>query len=238
MLASCGSPCVRALACVHACAECWLLVVLYVLCCWCRVTPDGAQPMTGSNPTAAWQEVYKNAPPIEGMSAKDSAIAVAARAASVCGPRLFGLQHRVVAALIESLPDAALCEGYIAWKGTPPATLPTVRHVVQMSETPVRCLVTIWLVLSMSLLTALLLVLQGCRDDIAQALAGDAAWATVIAIPDASAVPHAVIACLCHTCIAAASRGVASQAHDLRAAEQAAARRGAPACPAPWSVAV
>jgi hypothetical protein len=82
--------------------------------------------VTGSSPTAAWQELYKAAPPIEGMSAKASAAAVAARAASVCGPRLFGLQHPVIAALIESLPDAGLCESFLAWKGPPPAQQVTV----------------------------------------------------------------------------------------------------------------
>lgn len=97
-------------------------------CCPHRVTPDGGRAVTGSSATAAWQELYKDAPPIEGMSAKASALAVAARAASVCGPRLFGLQQPVIGALIECLPDAALCENFLAWKSTPPAAQPMVRY--------------------------------------------------------------------------------------------------------------
>jgi hypothetical protein len=101
-----------------------LLLSLHV----CRVTPDGGTAVTGSTPTAAWQELYKNAPAVEGLSAKASAAAVAARAASVCGPRLFGLQHPTIQAIIESLPDAAYCDRFLAWKGTPPAPPPLVSH--------------------------------------------------------------------------------------------------------------
>jgi hypothetical protein len=94
----------------------------------CRVTPEGGTAVTGSTPTAAWQELYKIAPPVEGLSAKASAAAVAARAASVCGPRLFGLQHPLIHAIIESLPDAAYCDRFLAWKGTPPAPPPLVSY--------------------------------------------------------------------------------------------------------------
>lgn len=122
---------------------CALLVLVLVLC---RVTPEGSTAVTGSSPTAAWQELYKAAPPIEGMSAKASAGAVAARAASVCGPRLFGLQHPVIAALIESLPDATLCESFLAWKGTPPVPQVTVsetRHSAGAAQRGVSCEVSV-----------------------------------------------------------------------------------------------
>ncbi|WIA30589.1 hypothetical protein OEZ86_000671 [Tetradesmus obliquus] len=79
-----------------------------------RITPDGCKPVSGSSPTAAWQELYRAAAggSISGASA--------AAAASVCGAKLFGLQHPVVAALVQALPNAAGCDRFMAWQGEPP----------------------------------------------------------------------------------------------------------------------
>lgn len=91
-----------------------------------RVTPEGGASVTGSTPTAAWQELYKlSGPGSDGSRA--SAAATAARAASVSGPRLFGLAHPLVTTLIQALPGAASCDCYLAWQGTPPAPQPLVR---------------------------------------------------------------------------------------------------------------
>ncbi|KAF6257464.1 PHD-zinc-finger like domain-containing protein [Scenedesmus sp. NREL 46B-D3] len=79
-----------------------------------RITPDGCQPVGGASPTAAWQELYKAAAggAVSGASA--------AAAASVCGAKLFGLQHPVVQALVQALPHAAACDKFMHWQGEPP----------------------------------------------------------------------------------------------------------------------
>jgi hypothetical protein len=88
-----------------------------------RVTPEGGSAVSGATPTAAWLQLYS---PAGQAGSKASAQAAAAKAASVCGPRLFGLQHPVVAALIQALPNAAACDRFLAWKGDAPPQQPLV----------------------------------------------------------------------------------------------------------------
>jgi hypothetical protein len=86
-----------------------------------RITPDGCKPVSGASPTAAWQELYKAA------AGSTVSGASAAAAASVCGAKLFGLQHRLVQALVQALPNAAACDKFMAWHGEPPQPVLLVR---------------------------------------------------------------------------------------------------------------
>jgi hypothetical protein len=125
-----ATACVYGLCCQQTCMPCPTLpaddVVLFglipiqYLCC-CRITPDGCKPVSGSSPTAAWQELYKAA------AGSTVSGASAAAAASVCGAKLFGLQHPVVLALVQALPHAAACDRFMAWQGEPPEPVMLVR---------------------------------------------------------------------------------------------------------------
>jgi hypothetical protein len=89
----------------------------------CRITPEGCKPVSGCSPTAAWQELYKAA------AGSTVSGASAAAAASVCGAKLFGLQHPVVQALVQALPNAAACDRFMNWQGEPPEPVLLVRRL-------------------------------------------------------------------------------------------------------------
>jgi hypothetical protein len=77
--------------------------------------------VSGSSPTEAWQELYKAA------AGSTVSGASAAAAASVCGAKLFGLQHPVVQALVQALPHVAACDRFMNWQGEPPEPVMLVR---------------------------------------------------------------------------------------------------------------
>jgi len=99
-----------------------------------RITPEVGEAVCAATPTQAWQQLYKLPEPAVqesqaaaggssggggGLQAGGSAAAAAARASaravSVNGPKLFGLQHPLVSGLVQALPNAADCDRFMAW---------------------------------------------------------------------------------------------------------------------------
>jgi hypothetical protein len=100
--------------------------------------------VSGSSPTEAWQELYK--------AAAGSTVtgASAAAAASVCGAKLFGLQHPVVQALVQALPHAAACDRFMNWQGEPPEPVMLVSGKDMLLSAAVWCEVVILLLFASS----------------------------------------------------------------------------------------
>lgn len=96
----------------------------------CRITPDGGQPASGSSPTAAWEQLDKSA----ASGATADTTAAAARAVGTCGAKLFGLQHPVVQALVQALPNAAACDKFVAWQGERPPPVQLVSRLATIAS--------------------------------------------------------------------------------------------------------
>jgi F/Y rich C-terminus len=77
-----------------------------------RVTPEGRPAVEAASATKAWAALY-------GEAQRE-------RAVGVSGPRMFGLLHPRVAALLRALPDADRCDRYCGWEGEPPPVPPMV----------------------------------------------------------------------------------------------------------------